>query len=56
MPAEEIELIDRWVENGCPQGDANKKSAVANYEQGWGISKPDQIRLNKPDAFDALAP
>jgi peroxiredoxin len=43
MTAEEIELVDRWVENGCPQGDANKKSAVANYEQGWGISKPDQI-------------
>lgn len=43
MTAEEIELIDRWVENGCPQGDASQAPAVRSYAEGWGISKPDQI-------------
>ncbi len=39
----EIELIDRWVENGCPEGDSNDLPASADFATGWGISEPDEI-------------
>ncbi|MEX2315565.1 MAG: redoxin domain-containing protein [Pirellulales bacterium] len=43
LTAEEIELIDRWVENGCPQGNPADLPPPLEYAKGWGISKPDQI-------------
>jgi peroxiredoxin len=43
LTAEEIELIDRWLENGCPQGNPADLPPPLEYAKGWGISKPDQI-------------
>lgn len=43
LSAEEISLIDRWVENGCPQGDPSELPAPIEYAKGWAISRPDQI-------------
>jgi peroxiredoxin len=43
LTAEEIALIDRWVDNGCPQGKPSDLPEPVQYAQGWGISKPDQV-------------
>ena len=43
LAAEEIETINRWVENGCPEGDPSDLPKPGDYAQGWGISKPDEI-------------
>jgi hypothetical protein len=43
LTKEEIDLIDRWVENGCPQGDPAELPPPAEFAKGWGISEPDEI-------------
>jgi peroxiredoxin len=43
LTKEEIALIDRWIENGCPEGDASQLPPPADYAKGWGISKPDEV-------------
>ncbi len=39
----EVETIDLWVKNGCPEGNTADLPAEMEYAQGWGISKPDQV-------------
>lgn len=43
LTKDELALIDAWVENGCPEGDQAQLPPPAQYEKGWGISKPDEI-------------
>jgi peroxiredoxin len=43
LSRDEIELIDRWVENGCPEGNPADLPAPMDVAKGWGISKPDQV-------------
>jgi peroxiredoxin len=43
LSADEMRTIDRWVENGCPEGDRSQLPPPAEYAKGWGISKPDQV-------------
>jgi len=43
LSAEEIALIDRWVDNGCPEGNPADMPEPAKFASGWGISKPDQV-------------
>jgi peroxiredoxin len=51
MTEEEIALIDRWIENGCPQGDPNLAPAEITYAEGWGISDPDEIFYMSDEPF-----
>ena len=43
LAKEEVEAIDRWVENGCPQGKPGDLPAPTDVAKGWGISEPDQV-------------
>lgn len=43
LTKEELAQIDRWIENGCPEGSPSDLPAPVQYAKGWGISKPDQI-------------
>ena len=43
LSADEIGTIDRWVDNGCPEGDRSRLPPPTEHAKGWGISKPDQI-------------
>ncbi len=43
LSGDELKLIDRWVENGCPEGNRAELPPPATYAQGWGISTPDQV-------------
>jgi peroxiredoxin/mono/diheme cytochrome c family protein len=40
---EEKQLIDQWVEAGCPEGDPANLPEPKQYDEGWGIGEPDQI-------------
>jgi len=55
MPAEEIELIDRWVDNGCPQGDPKDMPAPISYAKGWGISEPDEVIYMADEPYEVPA-
>ena len=43
MSEEEIALVDRWIDNGCPEGDKADLPPPAEFATGWGISQPDQV-------------
>ena len=35
--------MDRWIENGCPEGNKADLPEPAQFAEGWGIDKPDQV-------------
>jgi peroxiredoxin len=43
LPAEEKELIARWVENGQPEGDPKDLPAPREFAEGWQIPQPDAV-------------
>ena len=51
----EIDLIDRWVDNGCPPGDLSAATPLADHAEGWGISEPDQIFYQSDQPFTVPA-
>ncbi len=53
---EEVALIDKWVDNGCPEGDpANLPESVTDFAEGWGISEPDEIFYMSDEPFTVPA-
>lgn len=40
---EEKQLINTWVENGCPEGDPADLPSPREFADGWMIGEPDQI-------------
>jgi len=55
LSAEEIETIDRWVKNGCPEGNPADLPKQGDYAQGWGISKPDEVFYMRDKPFTVPA-
>jgi hypothetical protein len=51
LAKEEIETIDRWVENGCPEGNPADLPPAVEVAKGWGITKPDQIFYMRDEPF-----
>ncbi len=47
MPDQEKELIYKWVEAGCPEGDADELPAPIEYTTGWQL-------LREPDVVFAM--
>jgi mono/diheme cytochrome c family protein len=45
----EIALIQNWVQQGAPEGDAAKRPAPPHFVEGWQLGKPDVIiRATQP--------
>ncbi|MBL9125541.1 MAG: redoxin domain-containing protein [Planctomycetaceae bacterium] len=55
MSDEEKQLIDRWIENGCPQGDEKDLPEPRQYVEGWRIQQPDQIIYMADEAYEVPA-
>jgi hypothetical protein len=52
---DQIALIDRWVENGTPEGDAASASPPPKFTEGWQTGEPDMIlKMAEPYALAAL--
>ena len=47
---EEKQLLEKWVENGVPEGDPRALSQAPPFPEGWRISKPDLV-LSMPKPF-----
>jgi peroxiredoxin len=39
----EIETITKWVDDGCPEGNATDKPPEKKFVDGWNIGKPDKV-------------
>ncbi len=50
----EKELLSRWVEAGCPEGEAKDLPAPARFPEGWSIPGPDLV-LSMPEPFTVPA-
>jgi mono/diheme cytochrome c family protein len=50
----EIDTIVRWVDSGCPRGDAAQAPAPRKWTDGWTIGKPDAV-FTMPRAIDIPA-
>ena len=40
----QIDLIERWVAQGTPEGDPTERPAVPAWPQGWQLGQPDLVR------------
>ncbi|VTR99284.1 redoxin domain-containing protein [Tuwongella immobilis] len=55
MPAEDAATILKWIDDGCPKGDAKDAPPEKVYpQQEWTIGKPDVV-LTMPTAFPVPA-
>ena len=41
LNADQIALIQRWVDNGAPEGDPSKLPPPPKFPEGWQLGKPD---------------
>src|SRR5262245_12711400 len=46
----EVQTIAKWVDNGCPQGDAKDAPPEKKFPDGWQLGKPDLV-LTVSDEF-----
>jgi hypothetical protein len=50
----QIALVQEWVKQGMPEGDAKKAPKLPEYPQGWQLGKPDII-VKLPRAYHVSA-
>src|SRR5262249_420250 len=55
LDGDEIADIDRWVENGCPEGNPSDLPPPTTFAKGWGISQPDEVFYMDKDAYEVPA-
>lgn len=54
---DEIALIQKWVADGQPEGDARDRPAPPKFTTGWQLGKPDLIlKMSEPFAVSADGP
>ena len=54
LGADQIDVIDRWVAQGAPQGDPADKPPTPTWPQGWQLGEPDLI-VKIPEAYTLRA-
>lgn len=54
LSAEQIDLIQRWVDAGMPQGDPSKQPPLPAFPKEWPLGQPDLI-VSMPEAFPVPA-
>jgi tetratricopeptide (TPR) repeat protein len=50
LQPEEIDRIERWVQQGAPEGDAAHRRAPPAFVDGWQLGKPDLV-VELPEAY-----
>lgn len=55
MTESEKELFNRWVENGCPEGDAADLPEPRQWTVGWQIPEPDQVIYMSDEPYTVQA-
>jgi mono/diheme cytochrome c family protein len=54
LKSEEIDLIERWVHAGTPEGDTSKLSPLPTWDDHWQLGKPDLV-LRMPQPYTLAA-
>lgn len=54
LSPEQLELIERWVTAGCPEGNPSDLPPLPQFPQGWQLGEPD-IVLQLPQAYEIPA-
>lgn len=54
MTPEEIEIIEKWVEDGAEEGDKANAPAAMDFSKEWMIGTPDKV-FEMPEAFSVPA-
>lgn len=53
----ELELLDKWVKDGCPQGDEADMPPPPKFANGWQLGQPDLIvKMREPFTVPANGP
>ncbi len=52
---EELGLINKWVDNGAPQGDPKDLPEPPQFAEGWQIPEPDEVLYMADEAYDVPA-
>jgi peroxiredoxin len=50
LSAEQKQVIQKWADAGCPEGDPDDGQAPVHWPDGWAIGKPDLL-LKMPTPF-----
>lgn len=57
LTAAQIELIQRWVADGMPEGDPLKLPAIPKFTEGWQLGQPDLVvRMSEAYSVPAGGP
>jgi peroxiredoxin len=49
LSAQELQTLTKWIDEGCPKGEAAEKPPEKKFVDGWNIGTPDKIyTMNKP--------
>lgn len=57
LSSKEKDLLLRWIENACPQGDASATPAPPRFPAEWALGKPDLVvRMDRPFQVPADGP
>lgn len=54
LSSEELELLERWVRDGAPQGDPERAPEPPAFPSGWRLGEPDLV-LEMEEAFEIPA-
>ncbi len=52
---EEIAMIDKWCDNGAPEGDPADLPPAPVFPEGWQIPEPDEVVYMADEAYDVPA-
>jgi hypothetical protein len=51
---DDVDVIQRWVEAGMPEGDLAKLPAMPTFTQGWQLGEPDLV-VRMPEPYEVPA-
>ncbi|REK10485.1 MAG: thiol-disulfide isomerase [Planctomycetota bacterium] len=55
LSEEEIALVNRWVDNGAPEGDPADLPEPPTFAEGWQIPEPDEVHYMADEPYDVPA-
>ncbi len=47
LTADELNVIQSWIKNGMPEGDASQAPSPPQFPEGWQLGPPDSLRSER---------
>jgi peroxiredoxin len=55
LSKQDVALVNKWVDNGAPEGDPKDLPPAPQFAAGWQIPKPDEVIYMAEEAYDVPA-